>query len=792
MKQAKHIPQPPRFNPELAQGLTGEQALARAQAGQSNIAPKALGKTYGQIVRDNLCTFFNLVFVLLGLCLALVGAYTEMLFLVIVVVNALIGIVQEIRVKRVLDRISLLSARTARVVRDGAWQELPTDELVLDDIVEFAAGDQICADAALRDGFLEVDESLLTGESDTVAKHPGDTLLSGSVVMAGKGIGQLTGVGADCYAATITGEARKGRHHRSGIMKSLDQWLKILGFIITPLALAMFWQSFVNPETSIRYAVSSTVAAVVGMIPEGLYLLVSAALAVSVITLSRKGTMVHELSCIENLARVDTLCIDKTGTITEGHMKVCALLPVGGRGEEALRQDLAAFVYAARDENATAAALLEYCPPPSSPWQVRGTIPFSSMRKWGAVLCEDGREYILGAPEMVLGPAIEGWRGLISGQAGAGRRVLALACGRGLTGGDRLLGTPDLLGFVALSDPVRADAAQTLSYFREQGVDIKVISGDSAATASSIARQAGIENSERCVDAVAVESGEELGRLAAQTTVFGRVSPQQKRDIIHGLKAAGRTVAMLGDGVNDVLALKDADCSIAMASGSDAAQQVSQLVLMHSDFSALPSIVREGRRVINNVNRSASLFLVKNIYSFVIALVMLFASESYPLLPLQVSLYSGLMIGMPSFLLTFEPVYGRVRGQFLLRAVLNALPGGLSAAVIVLAASALGAYMNLPQEQLSTVCLFLIGLAGVLVLLFLCWPLTRLRGALLAAVAVLFFLAVTILHGIFHVVPLGPSAIRLTLCLAAALPILMGALILLSGAVKRALTRKEA
>ena len=644
----------------------------------------------------------------------------------------------------------------------------------------------------MRDGFLEVDESLLTGESDTVAKYPGDTLLSGSVVMAGKGIGQLTHVGGDCYAATITNEARKGRHHRSGMMKALDQWLKILGFIITPLALAMFWQSFVNPDTSTRYAVSSTVAAVVGMIPEGLYLLVSAALAVSVITLSRKGTMVHELSCIENLARVDTLCIDKTGTITEGRMKVCALRPADGRREEALLEDLAAFVFASRDENATSAALMEYCPPPANPWKVKGTVPFSSMRKWGAVLCEDGREYILGAPEMVLGPAVGQWRDAIAEQANAGRRVLALACGQDLVEKDQLRDVPNLLGFVMLSDPVRADAAQTLAYFREQGVDIKVISGDSAATASSIARQAGIAGSERCIDAVTVGNCEELGCLAAQTTVFGRVSPQQKREIIRGLKASGRTVAMLGDGVNDVLALKDADCSIAMASGSDAAQQVSQLVLMHSDFAALPDIVREGRRVINNVNRSASLFLVKNIYSFVIALVMLFASESYPLLPLQVSLYSGLMIGMPSFLLTFEPVYGRVRGQFLLRAILNALPGGLSAAGIVLAASALGVWMNLPQDQLSTVCLLLVGLAGLLVLIFLCWPLTRLRGALLAAVAVLFTLAVTILHGIFHVVPLGPSAIRLTLCLAAALPIVMGALILLSGAVKRALTRKEA
>ncbi len=779
-----------RLNPDAETGLSGRQAAERMAEGLNNTAPETLSKSVGAILRDNLVTFFNFVFVALALCLVAVGAYTDILFLGIVIINAGIGVVQEIRVKRTLERITLLAARDVAVIRGGRRLEVPPEELVLDDIIEVAAGDQLCADAVLRSGFLEVDESLLTGESDPVPKSPGDMLLSGSVVMAGRGRAQLDRVGSACYASQITGAARKGRRRRSGMMRALDRWLQLTSFAIVPLGLVLFWRAWSQPENDLRYAVSSTVAAVVGMIPEGLYLLVSAALAVSVITLSRHGTLVHELSCIENLARVDTLCLDKTGTITEGRMSVTALIPALA-GEDELRGLLGAFVGAAGSVNATSAALRQHCGAPPDRWEVRREVPFSSARKWSAVERTDGMQYVLGAPEAVLGGGLEPWRPVLKKEWEQGRRVLVLACGRDMIKDGALCRTPRILGFAVLSDRVRPAAGETLRYFYAQGVDVKIISGDSPEAASRLAEKAGVAGAERWIDASGL-SDAELRRRAADTVVFGRVSPQQKKEIVHALQQKGHSVAMLGDGVNDVLALREADCSVAMASGSDAAQQVSQLVLLDSDFAVLPLIVREGRRVMGNIGRAASLFLVKNIYSFCMAAALLFLPLQYPLLPIQVSLYSGLMIGLPSFLLTFEPAADRVRGHFLRRAVLNALPGGLSVAAALLTAAWWGERIGLPAEQIATVSTMLIGLGGVLALLWLCWPLSRLRAALVAAMAALFALAVLILGPwLLHTVPLERAAVRMALCLFAALPVLFGVLACACGLMKRKLTQKE-
>ena len=791
-KANKPRPAPVRLCPDPAQGLSSQQAAQRFAEGWYNRTGESLSKSSWQIVRDNVFTFFNPIFFLLALCLLAVGAYTDMLFLGIVVLNVLIGIVQELRVKHTLDKIALLSAHTATVIRDGQARTLPSDQLVLDDMVLLSAGEQICADAILREGAVEVNESLLTGEPDSIVKRPGDVLLSGSYVTAGRCTAQLDRVGADCYAAAITSEARKRKKHRSQMMRSLDRWLTLTAVAIVPLGIIMFIRQVNLPENSLRYAVSSTVAAVVGMIPEGLYLLVSVALAVSVITLSRRRTLVHELSCIENLARVDTICLDKTGTITEGSLEVVRLHPAGAAGEAELEELLAAFVHASGSDNATAKALKERFPlQKGSPWRPIREIPFSSERKWSGLELSDGSCYLLGAPEMVLGGNIVHRQPLIEEAVSQGLRVLALAGGRKLFDEKGLAIMPEPLGYVLLADKMRPAAARTLAYFREQGVTVKVISGDNGSAVARIAGRAGVEGAQNYLDASQFPPEEaggaegELIRMAEETTVFGRVTPQQKRRLIRALKAGGHTVAMVGDGVNDVLALKEADCSIAMAAGSDAAQQVSQLVLLDSDFAVLPQIVREGRRVINNVGRSASLFLVKNIFSFLMSAVLLFVALPYPLVPMQVSLISGLMIGAPSFLLTFEPSFERVRGGFVRTALLNALPGGLTGLFCLLSTSWIGSRLDLPIGQTSSICTVLVGINGLMVLLFLCWPLTRLRSAVIAAMAIGFYGALLFLTPLFHIETLTRTSWSIVLALGLAVPALFSLLVFLISRLKR-------
>lgn len=780
-----------RLCPTPETGLTEEQAAQRRAAGWNNAAQDSLSKTEWQIVRDNVFTFFNFVFVALAACLFAVGAYRDMMFLGIVAANVFIGIVQELRVKRTLDKVTLLSGSTACVVRGGRTRTVPTDELVLDDIVLLRPGSQVCADAVVADGTLEVNEALLTGEAELVQKRPGDTLLSGSFVVTGACAARLDKVGTDCYAARITGEARRRKRHRSEMMRALDRLLRFISIAIIPVFVIMFAKQYFFLHTGLEYAMSSTVAAIIGMIPEGLYLLVSVALAVSVISLARSKTLVHELSCIENLARVDTLCLDKTGTITEGCMEVLETIPVPGMEGGALAELLGSFTAAAGEDNATAQALRARFGALGGGWQPKAAVPFSSERKWGALVPKDGDEYILGAPEIVLGGGYAAFRGTVEPQLAAGRRVLVLARGHGVLEGGTLQHDPQALGFVVLSDKIRADAPATLAYFKAQGVDVKVISGDNAVSVAEVARRAGVEGAEHYLDMSRVPEDADLRGAAQAHAVFGRVTPQQKRALICALKDTGRTVAMIGDGVNDVLALKDADCSIAMAAGSEAAQHVAQLVLLSSNFSAMPQIVKEGRRVINNIERSATLFLVKNIFSFVVSLVLLFAAMPYPLVPAQISLLSGLLIGVPSFLLTFEPSYGRVRGSFMRSVLLNALPGGLVNVVNLLAVMWIGSGMGLPMEQISTVCTLLAGTAGFMVLLFLCWPLSRWRFAIVAAMGVGFIGACVLLGPLFGLSPLSGRAWTLLGVFAAATPALMCLFVFLVSRVKQRLRRSQ-
>lgn len=777
-----------RISPRPEQGLTSAQAEERARAGWDNRDPNQLTRTTGQILRDNLVTFFNLLFLAFALVLFAVGQYRDMLFLGIVVINVLIGIVQELRVKHTLERVSLLSAPTATVVRDGQRRSLPAQELVLDDIVLLSAGDQVCADGILCQGAAEVNEALLTGEADPIPKGVGDRLLSGSFLSSGQCAVRLDRVGADAYAAAIAGEAKGRRARRSELMRSLDRLLRLIGVAIVPLGTVMFFKQASLLSAGLPYAVSSTVAAMVGMIPEGLYLLVSTALAVSMIQLARKKALVHEMSCIENLARVDVLCLDKTGTLTLGELEVLELRPVNCSSQE-LANQLGQFVDASSSDNATAAALKQRFSGRADPWVPVREVFFSSQRKWSALCLPHGRSYLLGAPEVLLGADWPLFEPDLRDALRAGRRVLLLAEGRELLEGDRLVKAPVPLGFVILSDRLRPDAAATLAYFKEQGVTVKVISGDNALSVAEVSRRAGVERADRWLDLSTLPEEADWARIAEQHTVFGRVTPGQKRALIQGLQARGHTVAMLGDGVNDVLALKDADCSVAMAAGSEAAQHVSQMVLLDSNFDALPHIVREGRRVINNIQRSASLFLVKNIFSFLVSLVLLFLPAVYPLLPAQLSLISALLIGAPSFLLTFEPSFGRIQGHFLRSVLLNALPGGLTNTVSVFVLLAAAQALALPLEQVSTLCTLLIAVNGFLVLLFLCWPLTPFRGAILVLMAAGFIGAVSLLSPLFQLAALTARSWRLFVLMASAAPVLMAAFTFLVSRVKLRLRR---
>ncbi len=767
-------PQPGPNTPTPAGGLSFAKARQLADAGFANTAPTPLLKSVGRIWRDNCITPFNLLFFFLAACLCAVGSYTNVLFLGVVICNAAVGIVQELRVRKALGRISLLAAPTANCLREGALHPLPVEQLVQGDLVVLAAGETIPADAVVTQGSAEVSEALLTGEADPVQKKAGDALLSGSAVVAGQCTVQLTAVGGSSFAARITQEAKRTRGSRSQMMRTLDKLLRAIGLILLPVALALFLRQYLLLGTGLQYAVTSTVGAVVGMIPEGLYLLTSLALAVGVLVLARRRTLVRDLSCIENLARVDILCLDKTGTLTEGAMQLVGTQPLGGLSEEEFRRLLAGYAHATTDENPTAQALRKALP--KTQRALTGeAVPFSSARKWGALQQADGSWLVLGAAQFVLGADLDELSPHLAAQAAAGRRVLVLAQASALPTPGQGAGHATALGAVLLADPLRASAASTVAYFKQQGVALKVISGDDAATAAALAAQAGIDGAALTIDLTGL-TDLEVTAAATQYTVFGRVTPAQKRMLVAALQQQGHKVAMTGDGVNDLLALRQADCSVAMAAGSEAAQQAAQIVLLDSDFAVMPTIVAEGRRVIHNIERSAALFLTKNILSLGLALVLMVVAMPYPFAPLQLSLISGLTIGVPSFLLTLEPCNRRVSGRFFETVLCAALPGGLTDLICVLAAMALSCVFGLPQAQVSSLSILLVGLVGFCVLAGLCRPFNRLRGLWFGALVVAFLLCFWLGAPLLGFVPLsGPAWLTFALVGAFA-PLLLWAL----------------
>ncbi|MCQ2456857.1 MAG: HAD-IC family P-type ATPase, partial [Clostridia bacterium] len=736
-----------RVKPDADTGLSLEQVAERVANGWDNKPVASPTKTVGQIIKDNVVTYFNIIFFAIAAALILVGSFNNLSFMIIIIVNLLIGIVQEINSKRILDSLRLISEPKIKVIRDSAETSIMTENLVVDDVVIFASGMQICADATLLTGELQVNESLITGESDEIAKKPGDRLLSGSYVVSGSGRARLDAVGEDSFVSKLTLDAKKAKKSSvHGMMYSLTKLIQIIGILIIPLGIGLMLTQHYNLGLGMKANVEKTAGAIIGMIPEGLYLLVNVTLAVSVSKLARKDTLVHDLGCIETLARVDTLCVDKTGTITDNSMKVDGVVPLrSGIDPVMIMRD---FVSNMSDDNITMKAMKQHFGPGTR--RAVNVIPFSSITKTSAVSFSETEHYILGAPEFVLKNQYQLYRATIDPYVMNGKRVLILVQATNPYNDDISKLTP--LALVLLTNPVRPEAPDTFRYFAKQGVDIKVISGDNPLTVAAAAREAGIEGSEKCIDLTGL-SDERVTAAASEYTVFGRVNPEQKRILVRALKAKGHTVAMTGDGVNDILALKEADCSIAMASGSDVTCQVSHLVLLKSKFSSLPSVVAEGRQVINNIERSAALFLVKNIFSFVLAIISIFAAFEYPLQPVQISLISGLTIGIPSFVLALEKNENRVHGKFLLNVIYSALPAALTDLIVVIGVILFADAFRMDTAVSSSVITILMGLVGFTMIFKLCRPFNKQRTVLITGLGVLFIAALLIMPGFFEITP---------------------------------------
>ena len=727
-------------------GLTDEEVRQRVEEGLTNRADISTDKTTKEIVISNVFTYFNLIFLVITILLIMVGSFSNLTFLPIIIGNTVIGIVQEIRAKKTLEKMSLLNAPRADVIRNGSVKQISTEELVKDDVILLTAGKQICADAVVISGNIQVNESLLTGEADEVEKTEGSTLMSGSFVVSGECYARLEKVGNESYISKLSLEAKSmGGKEQSEMIRSINLIVKWVGIVIIPIGLILFWQShFVNGE-SITKSVTSTVAAIIGMIPEGLYLLTTVALALSTMKLARKKVLLHDMKSIETLARVDVLCVDKTGTITEPDMKLKEIFLCKNSGADGtqtaltldeLKSLILDYANASVDNNATMLALKAYAADAltNNTSALHRTAvsqqAFSSSLKYGSVTFSDGT-YLLGAPEFIMHEDFARIEEEIIPYADKGDRVLLFARYDGENVENGINGSVTPLGFVALANPIRENAVKTFEYFKSQGVAIKVISGDNPRTVSRIAIQAGIESAESFVDAATLDTEDKIADAVNKYTVFGRVTPKQKKQLVKALQAKGHTVAMTGDGVNDILAMKDADCSVAMASGSEAAAQAAQVVLLDSDFAHMPDVVYEGRRVVNNIQRSASLFLVKNIFSLLLSLFSVILMVTYPLEPAQVSLISMFTIGVPGFLLALEQNKDRIKGHFITNVMLKALPGGLTDVIAVGALVVCGEVFCISDASIGTIATLVLSVVGFMILFKISEPLNGMKYAVI-------------------------------------------------------------
>ena len=732
-----------RFVTDLEKGLGQEDVKKRIAEGKVNGDTNVKTKTVGQILRENIVTFFNFVFIVLAvLIFFFINSHENILsvlgnfgFMLLIIFNALVGIIQELRAKRTIDKLSLISAPKAIVLRDGQEQEIAIKDIVLDDLTILSSGSQICADAIVAEGSIEVNESLITGEPDAILKNPGDEIMSGSFVVSGTAKAQVEHVGADNFATKISSGAKYFKKPNSEIWRSLMFIVKVMASIIVPLGIMLFCVKYFvqnNPEeaqktitTLLGYKISShlsetvlgTVATVIGMIPSGLVALSSTVFCVSVMRLSRHKTLAQDLYCVETLARVDVLCLDKTGTITEGTMEVNEVMPAKGKNVDDINQIIKNVTSALEDDNATINALRTYVGELQSLGTIEQVVPFSSQRKWSGARI-DGVSYVIGAPEFVFKKRTKAMENTVSEMAQKGFRVMVVASSKNMFGDGTLPKTLSLESYIFITDKIRKEAPDTLRFFKQEGVTVKIISGDNPQTVRAVAMRAGLENCDNIVDMSTLKTEEEVFEAATKYTIFGRVLPDQKLMLVKALKKAGHTVAMTGDGVNDVLALKEADCSVAMASGSDAAKNVSSLVLLDSNFSSMPKVVAEGRRSINNLERSAALYIMKTIYNTLLALLFMIVVDPLPFTPQNLTIMGMVTIGIPSVVLALEPNADRVTGRFLPKVLSNALPGGITVLMGAIAVIICNRFFltDITDAQSQTVFIWIITFVGFLLL----------------------------------------------------------------------------
>lgn len=751
---------PKRIRADIDVGLTSEQVAQRKEEGLDNKPVESPSKTVKEILADNILTYFNLLFAILAALIIAVGSYRDLTFLPVIIANMLVGIIQELRSKSVLDKLTMLNAPITSVIRDGEEITVPSKELVLDDIAVFRAGNQISADAVVVGGNVSVNESLLTGESDEIVKKCGDRLMSGSYIVSGSCRARLEKVGKESYISQLTLQAKKSKKgEQSEMIRSLNKIVKFAGIIIIPIGIFMFWQQY-RISGVVKSSVQSMVASVIGMIPEGLFLIASATLAVSAMRLAFEKVLVHDMKCIETLARVDVLCVDKTGTITENKMAVTSVIPASNKFSESMINGyLSDFAAAQEADNETMRAVKNHFKRPAGLIAISHT-GFSSEFKYSSVTFDSGA-FVLGAPEFILKDNYGEFAQIIDANSRRGYRVLVFGKYNGRPDGKALTADFIPICFVVLANPIRKDAPDTFRYFAEQGVSIKVISGDNPVTVSEVAKQAGIKHAADYIDASTLTTDESINDAVMRYTVFGRVTPDQKRKFVRALKKNGKTVAMTGDGVNDVLALKDADCSVAMASGSDAACQASQLVLLESDFSKMPDVVLEGRKVVNNLERSGSLFLVKNIFSLVLSILTICFGIAYPLKPSQISLISLFTIGLPALVLSQVPNKDLIRGKFISNILFKALPAGITDTIIVAAMVYFGNIFGVSQTDIATASTILLSIVGLMIVFEISKPTDVYKMWLWIICAVGLVFSMVFVSDFFDITAMSPKCILL-------------------------------
>lgn len=750
---------------EKINGLTQEEVLERKEKGQINIVEDKNTKTNWRIISENVFTLFNLFNFLIALALMAVGAYSNLAFMLVIIVNICIGIVQEIHAKNMVEKLSVLTISKAEVIRDGTLKKINIDEIVLDDITVLSMGNQIPSDSIVIDGKIEVNESLLTGESDTIVKNPGDKLFSGSYVVSGKCYAKVQNVGKDNFAAQIALKSKKHKKLKSELLDSMRKVTKTTSFIIIPVGILLFIQAYFFRGDLLKQSVISTSAALLGMLPKGLVLLISISLATGVMKLAKKKVLVQDLYSVETLAHVDTLCLDKTGTITEGKMKVSNvevfnnnIMPIS------VEVALSAFVNEIGDNNATFEALKNYFKGKDS-FEVLDKVNFSSERKWSSITFKDIGSIIVGAPEKLMEKSNFIMPKEKINLQRDGKRILLLGFSKEHI---KNLTLPELqvVATIELSDPLRKNAKEMLGFFKHEGVDVKVISGDNPITVSSIAKQAGLEDYKSYIDLSSISSNDEIPNLVDKYSIFARVSPEQKCLLVKALQEKGHTVAMTGDGVNDVIALRQADCSITLPEASDVAKQVSQIVLLNSDFSVLKDVLMEGRRVVNNITNVARIFFIKTLYSVILSILNIITCTTFPFIPIQITLIDLVIEGYTSFFISFEPNGKRIKEPFLKSVLRNALPYSLVIILNIIVIYFIAPLLNIGNDKAHTIMYYLIGFTSILAVIRVCRPFNKMRIFLSSTTAIGFFIATLLFRKLLYLSILGNTEIILLLILA--------------------------